>query len=327
MDSTLFVPILISVLQANGPAPLEPHQAENIYSCPKFTIPVDGCTIVETNYDNVPGKLEDWFYDIAKEIAEEYTNECNAHDRNYWTLGKSRWSSDEQLYYDFKEEATEGWLENLNGWEWGAVKKAWEIMANVSSEDYYFPRQQDAYDRYTGIGKNVKANQCFETAAHLPIDTSLLNQANTTFRSITSRKPTAYEVFDMVELYNPRDGGNLSNFRIAVDAYATSKINVSGPEARVVIDKGEEGIGRSITFSVPQYSADGQKLDTYIRAFGKDSRTGSLTLSFKEKYDKTFKISGLVVVTNEDGNSDFKKFETQLKVKGSCSSHESLDCF
>ena len=110
-------------------------------------------------------------------------------------------------------------------------------------------------------------------------------------------------------------------------ASATSKINVSGPEARVVIDKGEEGIGRSITFSVPQYSADGQKLDTYIRAFGKDSRTGSLTLSFNEKYDKTFKISGLVVVTNEDGNSDFKKFETQLKVKGSCSSHESLDCF
>ncbi|MDK2593798.1 hypothetical protein [Pseudoalteromonas obscura] len=326
MDSTLFVPILISVLQANGPAPLEPHQAENIYSCPKFTIPVDGCTIVESDISGVPDKLENWFFDIVNEVAEEYTDECNTHDRNYWTLGKSRDSSDQQLRADFKEEATESWLEKL-GPEWTLVKKAWEVMAGVPDDAYYFPRQQDAYNTYTGIGKKVKANQCFETAADLPIDASLLNVAKATFRSITSREPTSYEEFDMVELYNSRDGGNLSNFRIAVDAYATSKINVSGPEAKVVVTK-DVGIDQSsITFSVPQYSADGQKLETYVRAFGKGSKTGSLTLSFKEKYDYTYTISGLVVVTDENGNSDFKKFETQLKVNGWCSNREGVACY
>ncbi|ESP93249.1 MULTISPECIES: hypothetical protein [Pseudoalteromonas] len=326
MDSTLFVPILISVLQANGPAPLEPHQAEKIYACPTFTIPVDGCTIVESDIGGVPDKLENWFFDIVNEIAEEYTDECNTHDRNYWTLGKTRHSSDQQLKADFREEATESWFEKL-GPEWKLVEQAWKVMAGVRDEDYYIPRQQDAYTRYTNIGKKVKANQCFQHAADLPIDTALLNVAKATFRSITSREPTAYEEFDMVELYNPTHGGDLSSFRIAVDAYATSKINVSGPEALVVVNK-VEGIDQSsITLSVPQYSADGQKLETYVRAFGQDSRDGSLTLSFSYKYDQALTISGWAVVTDENGNSDFKKIEEKLNVKGWCSPREGIDCY
>lgn len=123
----------------------------------------------------------------------------------------------------------------------------------------------------------------------------------------------------MIELYNPLDGGYLSNFSYAVDAYARSKINTSGPNAHVVIKKSVGRDKSTITFSVPQYSADGQKLERYIKAFGQSSRTGSLTLSFPEDYNQTFTISGWAIVTDENSNRDFQRFEEQLEIKGTCS--------
>ncbi|KZN61869.1 hypothetical protein N473_20215 [Pseudoalteromonas luteoviolacea CPMOR-1] len=326
MDSTLFVPILISALQANAPAPQDPHLAENIYACPKFHIPVDGCTIVEGNLNGVPGKLENWFFDYVEDHSKEYEEECNTHDKNYWTLGKTRYSSDQILRADLKREATES-LAEKTGVEWLLVREAWNVMAGFSNDDYYNPRQQDAYNKYTSIGKQVKNNQCFQHAADLPIDSGLLNTAKATFRSITSREPTAYEEFDMIELYNPLDGGYLGNFTYAVDAYARSKINVSGPNARVVVQKSVSIDGSSITFSIPQYSANGQKLERYISAFGESSRTGSLTLSFTERYNQTFTISGWAMVTDENGNSDFQRFEEKLQITGTCSASEEQACY
>ncbi|KID56901.1 hypothetical protein JF50_13510 [Pseudoalteromonas luteoviolacea] len=83
----------------------------------------------------------------------------------------------------------------------------------------------------------------------------------------------------------------------------------------------------TITFSIPQYSADGQKLERYIKAFGQSSRTGSLTLSFTEDYNQTFTISGWAIVTDENSNSDFQRFEEKLQVTGTGSANEERACY
>lgn len=75
-----------------------------------------------------PGKLESRFFDYVEGHSEEYTDECDTHNKNYWTLGKTRFSSDQTLRADFKKEATESLVEKT-GVEWLLVQQAWNVMA------------------------------------------------------------------------------------------------------------------------------------------------------------------------------------------------------
>ncbi|WP_105166645.1 hypothetical protein [Pseudoalteromonas sp. T1lg23B] len=286
----------------------------NAQICAKPSIVQDGCTFP------VVGVITD----AAKPFKDLWRNQCNKHDVNYQTLGKSKQASDSELYADMRARCDSKFnkylMYSLNRTCRTAASGVYNILKNVDSSKYYLPNQRKIENATQSYVNNINADQCDMTPEYAGVyDPSLLSYINTTFYSIARRQPTAYERFELLSFYDPDT--SLSAWQSAVRSQSTQMARLSGPKAVVRNENSRNQYVKSASASTGSNLRYEWDLN-----YGQQSGV-KYTKSFMTRYNETKTIYGSLKVTDSNGRSDLLIINDRFTTTGECAPSPKLECY
>ncbi|WP_153188114.1 hypothetical protein [Pseudoalteromonas phenolica] len=287
--------------------------------CPTKPVIQDGCTFPADN------PVEKVFRAAAKPFRSLWKSQCNTHDVNYQILGKTKQSSDSKLYEDMRRRCDSKFNKYLlapaNQVCRAAAYSVYVALKNTDSSQYYKPRQRDR-QRHTNEYVRTISNgfgHCDMTPEYAGFyDPSLLSYINSRFQSLAGRKPTAYERFELLNLYSVDSSLNTWKSRVSSEINNNLKFN-SGPEVRVVSRNNPETFKQDASSSL---RARSYQWDLNIG----NSNSSVFSKTYMNMYDATHRISGTLKVTDSNGNKDVKIINTTFRSKGLCAPNENLHC-
>jgi hypothetical protein len=287
--------------------------------CPLKPVIKDGCTFPSGT------TLEQVFRAAAKPFRSLWKDQCNAHDVNYQILGKTKQSSDSKLYSDMRRRCDSKFnkylLAPVNQTCRAAAYSVYVGLKSTDSSEYYKPRQRDRQrdtNEYVGTISNGYG-YCDMTPEYAGFyDPSLLSYINSRFQSLARRKPTAYERFELLNLYSVDSSLDTWKNRVSSEISTNMKFN-SAPEIRVVSRNTPE-----------QYKQDASSSQR-ARSFQWDLNIGNRYSSvfskyYINRYNATYRINGTLKVTDSNGNKDVKIINDTFRSRGGCAPNASLQC-
>lgn len=304
--------VLISIL---GLGVASPSTSANI--CPTKKIIFDGCTVPQPDLRK-----------ILKPFRSLFKKSCNQHDKDYQTLGMSRSAADSNFKHAMKKDCKKLWIPGVVQACQSSAQLAFLALRKQSDANYYDPNQQKMSNHAVSTNINVQGNLCNSTPEHQSIyHTELLNIVNANFSSIVKRKPTAYERFKMLSYYDWTNRGDYSAFKNDVNHYAYSRRGVSVPLINhVTVGYADDmNVGQN-TMGIYTSLLNSNGVTYNFKTNYGSSQNDTFIYDFENLYDQTYRVSGSLKVTDNNGNRDFKMFKANFFAQGDCSSGSGRLC-
>ena len=271
----------------------------------------DGCTL--------PSGLKE----VAKPFTSLWKNQCNAHDRNYQILGKSKQSSDSEFYADMRNRCDSKFnkvlLFSANQACRTAAYAVYVGLKNVDSEEYYKPNQRKRAAQTSSLYNKLNSDSCGITPEYAGFyDPALLSYLKSTFKRIAGRAPTAYERFELLELYSPDIP--MSTWKRDVETRSYQLQRVSGPEVKKLNKNTLNEFRQDASASLRA-----QRYEWRLNIGSSDSSIFSKY--YLTKYNETYNIRGTLKVVDRNGKRDLMVIDESFTSKGACAPDDSLYCF
>ena len=183
-----------------------------------------------------------------------FRNQCNAHDTCYGTLGKDRETCDGSFRNAMRSQCDS----SFNRW---LAFPLWEACRNIAAEGFYravrsFGGPSFIQDKSSSsvksaqVGRDVNQNKCGTTPQLTALyGSELLSYVTGSFGVYTSRAPTTYEFFDAINAYDP--AGDPLTWRIAVDQYAKTHLNITPPAAGYTVTQSDSTLTLTASPNIP----------------------------------------------------------------------------
>ncbi|MCF2859885.1 hypothetical protein L1286_20585 [Pseudoalteromonas sp. SMS1] len=188
-------------------------------ACSVKTVVTDKCTVFP-NSSSVNTQLN-------KYIGDLHTS-CNRHDIAYNTLGKDKAAADRKLRNDLRKDCLDNPITATACL--AVVEIAYNIVKGNVGHQFYNARQNEMLAHVQSTDTKLKRNTCLATPEQQRyVDSNLLTHITNKFQSITKRKPSAFEEFDMLSKYIPSQGHNGTSFNNYITSYAYNRKGVNTP--------------------------------------------------------------------------------------------------